>query len=370
MVYLDNSATSRFHPTEVIAAVTKALTDGGNPGRSGHSVALAAAQNVFRAREALLSLTGAQHAHCLFCANCTHALNTGLLGLLRGGHVITTVTEHNSVLRPLFKLQREGKIRLTVLQPDSCGLIDVDRVASEIKRDTCLVAVNAVSNVTGTAQPIEKIGALCRTRGIFFMVDGAQSVGYLPTNFEHDCIDLLAIAPHKGLHAPMGVGALIVGDRVKLEPILLGGTGTDSRNPIQVPVMPDGMEAGTLPYPAICGITAACDWVNKNGKIAATNNLKLTGTLIPALKARGYHVYSSPNPCGIVAFEVPSKPSAVAADALDARGICIRGGLHCAPLMHKNLGTIAEGLCRVSFSCDNTQEDLDTLLTALDEITT
>lgn len=369
MIYLDNSATSRYKPDCVIAAVNDALANSANPGRSGHSAALDAAACVLDARERLNRLCG-NDGHCVLTAGCTHALNLAILGTARCGHVITTATEHNSVLRPLQALARAGRIRLTVLAPDAHGRITLSALRAALRHDTYLVAVNLVSNVTGTAQSVGEIGAFCRSRGILLLADGAQAAGYVPINMHASCIDMLALAPHKGLHAPMGAGALLLSERARPEPVLYGGTGTDSFNAGTDVVLPEGLEAGTLPQPAIAGLAAAAEWVSDKVSSHGAHNLALTARLGEELRRLGAAVYSDPNASGVVAFCFAGRTSADVADACDRAGLYVRGGYHCAPLMHEYLGTLSTGAVRVSVSCDTTDADIDDALDILREVKT
>lgn len=372
MIYFDNSASSFFKPDCVIGAVTssiKFLT--ANPGRSGHLASLKGAMLVQKTRDRLSSfLSLPPSGSVIFTPSCTGAINLALLGCAKKGHIVTTIFEHNAVLRTLYALKKCGLVSLSIARPNDEGMITDKEINSLIRNDTFLIAVNHVSNVTGAVADIKSIGALAKKRGITFFVDGAQSVGYLPLDISKCNIDMLSLAPHKGLHSIMGVGALLVSDKVALHPITYGGTGTSSRSLFQPDEMPDGFEAGTLPLPAIAGLCSAVTWTKSKQKSNYEKISRLSGYLKEGLKSVGCTVYSPESAMhGIVAFNLLDIPSEEVSNILSARyGICVRSGLHCAPLLHEYLGTINRGAVRVSLGCDNTEEEVKTLLSALKDI--
>ena len=369
MIYFDNSASTFFKPPEVINAMTNALRFlPANAGRSGHSEALKGAALVQKTRERMSFFVTADGCDVIFTAGCTAALNLAIFGSVRrGGHVITTVREHNSVLRPLYELRRRGLITLSV-----AGDATADEIGKLVRPETYMVVTNHVSNVNGEVAPVKEIGWLCREKGLIFLVDGAQSVGYLPVDMASDNIDMLAVAPHKGLHAAQGVGALIVNKRVPLRPVVFGGTGTASHELIQPSDRPDGLEAGTQPLPAIASLCAAIKWTSENAADSRDKIASLYSSLYEGAKRIvGINVYSPAfSPSGIFAFNLSSLAPSETADILSHEyDICVRAGLHCAPLMHERLGLLGSGGCvRVSLGCDNEPEQIDFFLRALREI--
>ena len=373
MIYFDNSATSYHKPDCVVGAVVSAARHlSANPGRSGHSLSLRAGMLVYDTRKKAAELLGTSADRIVFTSGCTQALNLAILGTVEdGGTVITTANEHNSVLRPLFELQRKGRISVKVLPPDERGVVTAEAIERALTPRTYMVAINHISNVTGAACCIDEIGMLCRRKNILLLVDGAQSVGYGEIDIEEQNIDFLAVAPHKGLHALQGVGILALGSRAKVEPVLYGGTGTESESVFQPRELPESLEAGTLPTPAIAALNAA---IAHNQKIRASTRRKiaeLSAYLIGSLqRIRGVRVYSPPDAfSGIATFAIEGIGSMDAANILSAQyDIAVRGGLHCAPLIHRHLGTLKEGLIRASVSGDNTFDEGAYFLKAVQEI--
>ena len=375
MIYFDNSASTIYKPREVVCAVSNALGFlSANPGRSGHSAAMRSAALVASARRKCAEFFGLSGDDgVIFTENCTGALNLAIFGSARRGHVVTTALEHNSVLRPLYALKSRGEISFSVASPGSGGAVTAETVERAFRPDTFLVIVNHVSNVTGAIAPIAEIGRVCRRRGVLFLVDGAQSGGYVDIDMDEMNIDMLAIAPHKGLHAPQGAGILLVGARAKaaLRPILCGGTGTASDELSQPTDFPDGFEAGTLPTPAIAGICAALGRCEREYRRDREIMNELSVRLRRGLNTiDGVRVLSPENALsGIVAFNVRDYDSNEVADILSSEyDICVRAGLHCAPLAHKYLGTLDRGAVRVSLGYDNTLSEVDFFLRAIGEI--
>ena len=376
MIYLDNSATTSFKPPQVINAVKNSLEFlSANPGRGGHTASKKAGLLVYKTRTRAAKFLGVEdESRIIFTSGCTQALNLALLGSVKiGGHVITTAYEHNSVLRPLFELKKAGRISLTVISPCSSGAVSPEQIERAIGRDTYLIVTNHVSNVTGAETDVEEIGKIARKKGILYLVDGAQSVGYKSVSLSRINADMLAIAPHKGLHAPQGVGILALSDRARLRPIIFGGTGTSSESVYQPLELPEALEAGTLPTPAIAGLSSALDWTEKNMPRLSEKIIALSEHLTDELmKIHGVTVYSKGGAKnGLVAFNVDTLSSGEVADILsDQYDICVRGGLHCAPLVHKHFGTMNKGMVRVSLGVENTVAEIEFLLRAVAEIST
>ncbi len=371
MIYLDNSATTAFKPECVKNAVVSAIDNlSANAGRSGHRKSVCAAMLVYRTRKKLADFLKCD-GDVAFTANCTEALNLALLGYLApGSHVVTTIYEHNSVLRPLFESEKLGRISVSVARPNCDGIIDFEQIKPLLRSDTRLIAVNHVSNVTGAVADVHGIGKAVRNTNIRLLVDGAQSIGYLPVDMEKSNISFLAVAPHKGLHAVQGAGALCIAKGLKLRPIKFGGTGTQSLSVLQPEDAPECYESGTLPLPAIAAINRAVDYTEKhfeeNGRIISELSEKLIGGLS---NVKGVRLLSRINPSGIAALNVGALSSEAVCDCLDKDyGIAARGGLHCAPLVHKYLGTVLSGAVRLSIGCDNTEKDIDETIKAISEI--
>lgn len=372
MIYLDNAATGGFKPSQAIEAAFFAMKYlNANAGRSGHRLAITCADEVYETRKTLARIFSAKIERVIFTANCTAALNQAIYGLATSGsNVVTTVTEHNSVLRPLYDLEKRGEITLTVVAPETGG-VTADDIANALTDETRLVVVNAVSNVTGASNDVYAIGEMLEKRNINYIVDGAQAGGHIPLDVQKLKCDALCLAGHKGLYSIQGAGALILGNRTVIKPLLRGGTGIDSFNPDMPDDLPDRLEAGTLALPAIRSLKEGAAYACGALSYTAGQLTALTDRLISELSDRPYlTVYSLPNPCGIVAFKHKEIPSQEVADLLSERyDIAVRGGYHCAPLMHKFLGTEKFGLVRVSASPMNTRREIKALISALDEIT-
>lgn len=376
MFYFDNAATGGTKPDSVLSATTAAMKICANPGRGGHSLALACAKTVEHSRRALCELfDGYTTDRIIFTKNCTEALNLALLGTLRrGDHAIATCMEHNSVLRPLERLKKAGLITYDIcpLHGDGANAnVRTQDIMRLVKPNTKLVAVTTASNVTGTAPPIERLRALLPDR-ILLLCDGAQGAGHLLLRMQTWGIDMLTLAGHKGMLGIQGSGALLFSPRVDPTPLLYGGTGSMSISLDMPDFYPDALEAGTLAFPAIVSLLEGARHLQvKQDEIAQKCTL-LTDYLLRGLQdLTTYVAYSQPNPCGIVAFRHKRLQSEYIASALSTRySIAVRGGLHCAPLMHAALGTAEDGLVRASFSHFNSQTEIDALLAALKELQT
>ena len=371
MIYLDNAATSFPRPAAVARAMTDALTRcGGNPGRAGHALALAAGRTVEGCREAIAAMLGETDAtRVVFACNATDALNMAIHGVLRtGDHVVTTLLEHNSVLRPLSELSRSGAITLTIVPPDAQGMIRVEDVSRALTPRTRLVAMTHMSNVLGVAQDVAAVGTVCRKRGVLLLVDCAQTAGHLPLTPRAWGAALLAMPGHKGLLGPHGTGALWVREDVKPAPLRQGGTGSASESMFQPRMMPDALESGTLNLPGIAGLHAGMREALARREEAHAATVALCDALRGELLAMpGVRVYT-PEGATLVSFNIEGIASQETAAALDGMGIAVRGGLHCAPGVHRFLGTLESGAVRVSPGRYNTREDVRALLLATERI--
>lgn len=371
MIYLDNAATCGFKPSAVTDAALYAIKFmNANPGRSGHESALKCRKAVFDCRKAVSELFDCSPERVVFTHNCTAALNAAVYGLYeKGGEVITSVTEHNAVLRPLYDLEDRAEITLTAIKP-TLGGVSAQDVEKALTPNTKLVVLSAASNVTGAANDVYAVGELLAAKNIRYIVDGAQAGGHVELSVRNLRADALCLAGHKGLCAIQGVGLLLLGDKTVIRPFARGGTGSDTFNRDMPADLPERMEAGTLNLPAICSLSAAAPYVKTNLTYFGEQLTSLTEYLVSELDRRPFvRTYSLPNPYGIVSFahaELPSQE--VAARLSDEYGIAVRGGYHCAPEIHRFLGTEKFGLVRASASPFNTRKELKSLLYALDDM--
>ena len=371
MFYFDNAATGGRKPDQVLNAVFSAVRVCANPGRGGHKLAVSCAKLVQDCRNSLSDFfDGYGFERVIFTKNCSEALNVAILGVLQDGdHVIATCMEHNSVLRPLELLRNKHKISYDVCPLNEDGNIDPEQFCSFLKPNTRMAIVTSASNVTGTMSPLKKIRSLL-PKNVLLLCDGAQGGGHFPLRMQEMGIDLLSIAGHKGMHGIQGSGALLFSERVSPCPILYGGTGSMSVSLEMPDFYPDALEAGTISFPAVVSLLEGTRYLALQGREIARNVQMLTDYFLKKLsKLSAYRPYSIANPCGIVAFSHNRLQSETVADILSSRyDIAVRGGLHCAPLMHRALGTEDGGLTRVSFSHFNNEKEIDFLCLALAEI--
>lgn len=374
MIYFDNSATTFFKPKEAIDALINAVTQlNVNPNRSFNSLTAKLGEKITETRQKIANLVNCNNpSDVVFGLNCTDALNLAIFGSIKkkGCHVVTTVFEHNSVLRPLNLLQKNGRVQLTILQGDKNMKISPRDLENALLPNTELVVVNHVSNVLGATQNIAALGEICHKNGITFVVDASQSAGYLPLDMQSQRINLLAMPAHKGLHGIAGCGVLCFDDKSMPNPIRFGGTGTQSNLLSQPTESPEAFESGTLNSPAILALGGALDWYAKNGKGFLQKMQLLQRTLVEGLKEmKRIRIRSVPNHSGIVCIEFIHRDSQEICDLLSNEyGIATRGGLHCAPLCHKFIGTEKNGLVRASLSGDNTVEEVFAFLSAVKNI--
>jgi cysteine desulfurase family protein len=374
MIYLDNAATSWPKPEQVYVAADTAFRNfSGNPGRSGHKLSLAASRRIEETRLLAARLFNIPKPESLsFTLNATDSLNLALKGVLcPGDHIITSSMEHNAVARPLEALKEKG-IEYTKVPVSPLNGANLDDIRSAIKKNTKLIVWCHVSNVCGTINPIEEIGAIARERGILFLVDAAQSAGIFPIDVQKMNIDLLAFPGHKGLLGPQGTGGLYVREGLILSPLREGGTGSRSEELTQPPNGPDRYESGTQNTAGIAALGAGIQFILDEGiENIHAKEARLASRLIDGLSGLpGLRLYGPPaglNRSGVVSLTLDSMDSAQVATILDQSfDIAVRSGLHCAPDAHRTLGTLTSGgTIRISAGYLNTDEDIDRCIHAL-----
>jgi cysteine desulfurase family protein len=375
MIYLDNAATSFPKPQEVCNEMIKCMQEyAANPGRGSHNMSLKASFKIAETRENLCNLFKIDNPlNVIFTNNATEGLNIAIKGVLKkGDHVLSTVIEHNSVLRPLNHLLQEG-VQVTLLNVDAKGYINLEDLKSKIQNNTKAIVINHVSNVLGTVQNINEIGRIARSFGIIFIVDASQSAGVLPIDVERDCIDLLAFPGHKGLLGPQGTGGLYIREGVNISEFKQGGTGSNSHLVIQPDFLPDKFESGTLNTPGIAGLCESIKFIRNIG----VENIKkkeeaLTENLMTELKKLSFIKLYGPdikdNRSSVVSFNIENMDSSRVGYLLNKKDIAVRTGFHCAPLIHQVIGTNKSGTVRVSVGYFNTSKDIEELISAVKQI--
>lgn len=375
MIYFDNAATTLQKPACVTRAVLEAMTTFGNPGRGVHEPAMAASRAVYDARCAIAQLFHAENpANIAFTANATQALNIAIKGILSpGDHVITTALEHNSVLRPLYELEERG-LELTILPADRQGRVSYEAFEAAIQSNTRAIVCTHGSNLTGNLVDIGKIGAIAKAHGLLFVVDASQTAGVFPIDVQKMGIDILCFTGHKGLLGPQGTGGLYVREGTAVRPLLTGGSGVQSHSKTHPAQMPTALEAGTLNAHGLAGLNAGVRFLLETGiDTIRQKELDLMWTFYESVKTiPGITVYgdfSHRERCPIVSLNIRDYDASQVSDALFSQyGIATRPGAHCAPLMHDALGTGNRGAVRFSFSHDNTMEEINFAISALQEV--
>ena len=375
MIYFDNAATTMRKPDCVVRAVTEAMCSLGNSGRGVHSGALRASRIIYDTRVVLAQLFHAESPERIaFTANSTQALNMAIKGTLNpGDHVITTALEHNSVLRPLYELEDRG-VQLTILPADLLGNIRYEDIEPAIKSNTKAIITTHGSNLTGNLLDIGRIGAIAKKHGLIYIVDASQTAGVFDIDVRKMGIDMLCFTGHKGLLGPQGTGGIYVREGVEVRPLLSGGSGVQTYLRQHPPQMPTALEAGTLNGHGIAGLGAAVRYLQETGldTIRAKEQELMWEFCTQVQKISGITVYgdfSDRNRCAIVSLNIRDYDSGEVSDALSEEyGIAARPGAHCAPLMHKALGTVEQGAVRFSFSHYNTIEEISIAVSALREL--
>ncbi|MHB8953691.1 MAG: aminotransferase class V-fold PLP-dependent enzyme [Pirellulaceae bacterium] len=376
-IYLDNAATSWPKPEAVYEAVDRYQRElGATAGRGAYREADEVDRRVRLTRQRLVEFLGARDAHrIIFTANGTESLNLALHGLLRpGDHVITSVVDHNSVLRPLRFLMEQRGIEVDRIACDACGVIDPQAVERALRPTTRLIALVHASNVTGALQPVAEVGQIAAARGVFYLVDAAQSLGHMPIDVTHIGADLLAAPAHKGLLGPSGLGILYVapGCEQHLLPLRQGGTGTQSDEDRQPDALPDKYEPGNLNVPAVVGLCEAIAYLEQFGLDEVRRHAqRLTARMLEGFAEVGgvtvYGPQDATRQLGVVSISVAGVDPRVVAALLDStHRIQVRAGIQCAPLMHQALGTTElGGTVRFSMSVFTTQQEVDAAVEAV-----
>ena len=375
MIYFDNAATTLYKPQSVIDAVVQAMTTAGNAARGTHAGSLAASRTVYDARVKIAQFFHCSRAdHVVFTANSTEALNIAISGTLgKGDHIISTDLEHNSVLRPLYYLEKQGAA-LSFVRADKKGNIDYADFETLIRSDTKAIVCTHVSNLTGNALDLERIGAIAKAHQLLFIVDASQSAGCLDIDMERMQIDILCFTGHKGLMGPQGTGGLCIREGVEIRPFKRGGSGIHSYDREQPKSYPTRLEAGTLNSHGIAGLSAAVDYIRKIGiHMIQEKEQELMWRFydgihnIPGITI--YGDFSTKNRAAILSLNIKGYDSGTVSDILSEEyDIATRSGAHCAPRMHQALGTVETGAVRFSFSWFNTREEVDIAIEAIREI--
>lgn len=376
MIYFDNAATTLQKPEGVEEAVIRALRSAGNAGRGAHEPTLAASRLLYHTREKLAKLFGVSDpSRIAFTGNATEALNMAIQGIFRpGDHVITSVCEHNSVLRPLYLMGERG-VALSFIDVDDKGRLRYDLMEQLVRKETKALVLTHASNLTGNVTDLERAAAFAKKYGLLLVVDGAQSAGILPVSAEALGIDVFCFTGHKGLMGPQGTGGIYVREGLEIAPLKVGGSGIHSFDQEHPALMPTALEAGTMNVHGIAGLGASVDDILQTGTdTILKKEMALARRFICGIQdLPEIHIYGDLEAeirTGIVSLNIGAEDSAQISDILwEDYEICVRAGAHCAPLMHKALGTVEQGAVRFSFSYYNTIEEIDIAIQALRELT-
>ena len=375
MIYLDSSATSFLKPPQVAEAVFRSFNTIGNAGRGAHAPTLNASRLIYDTREKLAALFGTPDpSRIAFTCNATEALNIAIHGAIHPGeHVITTACEHNSVLRPLYLKEKEGT-ELTIIPADKKGRIRYDLLESSVKSNTSAIVLTHASNLSGNVTDLAFVSNFAKKHGLLLIVDASQTAGSLPINVVKMGIDILCFTGHKGLFGPQGTGGLYVREGLTLSPLKSGGSGIHSFDRQHPTDMPTALEAGTLNGHGIAGLNAGLDYILSTGvKNIHAKEISLARRFVNGISdisdLKLYGDIDAPLRTPIISLNIGNMSSASVSDILwEDYEICVRAGAHCAPLMHKTVGTEKQGAVRFSFSCFNTEAEIDTAIQAMHEI--
>ena len=376
MIYFDNAATTMLKPPSVAQAVAQAINSFGGVGRGVHEASLSADVAVYKCRQALAQLFDAPDPRCVtFGLNATEALNVLIGGLLQeGDHAITTAASHNSVLRPLYRKQDREGVELSILPVAPDAHIDLDAYERLFKPNTKLAVVTHASNLTGDVYDVAAMARIAHEHGALFAIDAAQTAGLVPIDMQADGIDAVAFTGHKSLYGPQGTGGLALMPEVDLPSFKVGGSGTHSYDRLHPSFYPEHLEAGTLNGHGIAGLLAGVEYIRDTGIAAIgrrtselAERFEAGVRAIPGVRVYGGH--GGVGRTGIVALNIGDIDSSQVSDALNYEyGICTRAGAHCAPLMHRALGTDRQGAVRFSFSHLNAEDEVDAGIRAIADI--
>lgn len=375
MIYMDNAATTMTKPQQVIDAVVQAMTTMGNAGRGAHAASLDASRTIYGTRDMLAKFLGAESPkQIVFTNNSTESLNIAIKGVLeKGDHVITTEMEHNSVLRPLYEMEEQG-VELTIIPANEKGMICYDDFGKAIRPNTKAIVCTNASNLTGNMIDIKRVGEIAKKHRLLLIVDASQTAGVYPIDVKDMNVDILCFTGHKGLLGPQGTGGMYVRSGVKIKPLKCGGSGVDTYNKHHPAEMPTALEAGTLNGHGIAGLGAGVEYIRETG-IDEIREKELSHMWkfyngvkdIPGVKI--YGDFKNETRCPIVTLNIGDYDSSEVSDELlMTYDISTRPGVHCAPLMHKALGTVDQGSVRFSFSHYNTEEEIEIAIRAIREL--
>lgn len=375
MIYMDNAATTLRKPECVAKAVVNAMNSFGNAGRGLNDASMGASRVVYDTREKLCRLFhGENPKQFAFTSNATESLNTAIQGLIGpGDHVITTMLEHNSVLRPLYEREAAG-VELTILKCDTYGNISYEEIEAAIRENTKAIVCTHGSNLTGNLTDIGRIGAIAKKHGILLIADASQTAGLIPIDVQEMQIDVLCFTGHKGLYGPQGTGGIYVRPGVEIKPLKRGGSGIETYNKNHPAQMPTALEAGTLNSHGIAGLNAALTYIEETGvehicRLALERMWQFYEGVRDIQGVKVYGDFSVKERAPIVSLNIGNFDSAEVSDELLTEyGIATRAGGHCAPLMHEALGNVEQGAVRFSFSHFNTQEEVEKAISAIREL--
>lgn len=375
MIYMDNAATTLQKPECVAKAVVNAMNSFGNAGRGLNDASMGASRVVYDTREKLCRLFhGENPKQFAFTSNATESLNTAIQGLIGpGDHVITTMLEHNSVLRPLYEREAVG-VELTILKCDTYGNISYEEIEAAIRENTKAIVCTHGSNLTGNLTDIGRIGAIAKKHGILLIADASQTAGLIPIDVQEMQIDVLCFTGHKGLYGPQGTGGIYVRPGVEIKPLKRGGSGIETYNKNHPAQMPTALEAGTLNSHGIAGLNAALTYIEETGvehicQLALERMWQFYEGVCDIPGVTVYGDFSEKERVPIVSLNIEDFDSAEVSDELLTEyGIATRAGGHCAPLMHEALGNVEQGAVRFSFSHFNTQEEVEKAISAIREL--
>lgn len=371
LIYLDHAATSYPKPPEVLRAVQQCMQKaGGNPGRGSHRLATRASEELYSCRETAGMLFDASPERVVCTSGATMGLNLALHGLLQpGDHVLIDNLAHNAVYRPVYTMAAKERITFDIYEADGSAPACLHSLAQLIRPETKMVVATHMSNICSITEPVPEIGQFCREHGLLFVVDGAQSGGHIPISVREMGITALSLPGHKGLLGPQGCGLLVFGeDAPECEPLFSGGSGSHSLDPFMPQDLPEHLEAGTLPTPAIAGLTAGLRLLQKDPPAERFAAASALGRLFAAESVHlpGLHLFGSSDG-SVVSFGVDGHLPSRIAGYLNRYGICVRSGYHCAPVAHRTIGSFSTGTVRVSFGRTNTAKEVWRLLEVLDQ---